>query len=206
MKKEEVPGINGYSAVTQRFIDATLGLKFETLHRDFLQFIPKEPCQILDIGAGIGRDASILSKMGHSVKAVEPADELRFAGKRLFYEPSMEWIDDCLPKLEVVGSQPEQFDFILVSGVWHHLDQEEQLCSMERIAYLLKINGILAITLRHGPAGVGGHVFSTNGQQTVKQAEQYGLTTRLFLGNKPSLMQNKKGVSWTKLVFQKTTG
>lgn len=40
-------------------------------------------------------------------------------------------------------------------------------------------------------------------QQTVKNAENFGLKTVLFLENQPSLMKNKENVFWTKLVSQK---
>jgi SAM-dependent methyltransferase len=106
-------------------------------------------------------------------------------------------------KIERLGGHSNQFDLILASGIWHHLDREKQYLSIQRIAQLLNLDGVLLLTLRNGPAGVGLHVFPTNGKQTIKEAEHCGLSTLLFLENQPSLMENKEKVFWTKLVFKK---
>ncbi len=203
MAREYIPGTEGYASVTQKFIEATLAINFVELHKDFVPFIPKRAGYILDVGAGIGRDAFVFSEMGHTVVAVEPTEAFRIAGKELYDSTNIEWVNDSLPSLELLGSRSDGFDFILASGVWHHLDSHEQYHSMRRIAQLLKPDGVFALTLRHGPAGVGTHVFPTNGKKTAMDAEQCGLTTLLILENKPSLMKNKEQVSWTKLVLQK---
>lgn len=203
MKENQVSGTKGYAEVQQRFIDATLAIGFTELHKDFLPFFPKSGSRILDIGAGIGRDASMFAAMGHVVVAVEPLKEFRTTGKRLYDSPNIEWIDDALPNLATLGENTNGFDGILLSGVWHHLDSVEQHRSMQRIAQLLNSNGVLLLTLRNGPAGAGTHVFPTDGKTTVSQAEHCGLTTLLFLENQPSSMKNKEDVSWTKLAFIK---
>lgn len=203
MKPYSTPGTEGYAEATQKFIEATLEVSFSTLHRDFIQYIPKKASCILDVGAGIGRDAFVFSEMGHTIIAVEPSEELRCAGQKLFPESAIEWIDDSLPALELLGDQSNRFDFILASGVWHHLDKDEQHSSVKRIAQLLSPNGVFALTLRHGPAGAGTHIFPTSGQQTMASAEHFGLTALFVLENQPSLMQNKEKVFWTKLAFQK---
>ncbi|WP_411824601.1 class I SAM-dependent methyltransferase [Leptospira sp. 'Mane'] len=203
MNGNHIKGTEGYSKVIKSFIENTLAIDFIQLHQDFLPFFPKKISRILDIGAGIGRDAYEFSKMGHSVTAVEPIQEFRVEGKILFDHQNIKWIDDCLPDLKLLGFESHQFDFILVSGVWHHLDMEEQYRSIIRIAQLLDDNGIFSVTLRNGPAGAGTHVFPTNGNEVVEITKQYGLKTLLFLENQTSLMKNKENVSWTKLVFQK---
>lgn len=206
MNANPISGTEGYAKATQSFIDATLAVDFMELHKDFVQFFPKSGSRVLDIGAGIGRDASMFAQMGHFVAAVEPLNEFRTAGKKLYDSPNIEWIDDALPDLQTLGDGSNGFDFILLSGVWHHLDSEEQHRSMQRIARLLNSNGILALTLRNGPAGAGTHIFPTDGKRTIKEAEQCGLTTLVVLEHQPSLMKNKENVSWTKLAFIKKAG
>ncbi len=203
MRKNHIPGTEGYASAKENFIDATLALDFMDLHKDFAQFFPKEPGRILDIGAGIGRDASAFSRMGHSVTAVEPLHDFRNTGKQLYDSLNIEWIDDALPNLEALGDDSERFDLILVSGVWHHLNIEEQYRSMQRITQLLNTDGTLLLTLRNGPTGAGTHIFPTNGKQSIKEAEDCGLTLLFCLENQPSLMKNKERVNWTKLVFKK---
>jgi SAM-dependent methyltransferase len=197
----QVKGIKGYSEVTEKFIESTKEIDFMELHQAFIEFIPNKPGRVLDVGAGIGRDASILAEMGHTVVAVEPTAEFRAAARRLYDAPNIQWIDDSLPMLSFLGNQTDQFDFVLASGVWHHLDVAEQQYTMLRISDLLRSDAIFALSLRHGPAGAGTHVFPTDGQQTVEYAEACGLTSLLHLPNQPSLMKGKEAVTWTRLVF-----
>ncbi|WP_279633359.1 class I SAM-dependent methyltransferase [Leptospira dzoumogneensis] len=112
-------------------------------------------------------------------------------------------MDDSLPSLAKLSGYNNQFDFILSSGVWHHLDKEEQLLSMRRVSELLKQNGIFALSLRNGPAGRGTHVFPTDGKISIDHASKFGLRNLLIIENQPSLMKNKEDVAWTRLVFQK---
>jgi len=196
------PGTQGYAEKSQTFINATLAIDFRVLHQDFIEFFPKSPSRILDVGAGIGRDAWEFSKMGHAVVAVEPVEELRVAGKRLFDSRLIEWVDDSLPDLKSL-EQESNFDFILASGVVHHLDSEEQLQVIRRASELLAVNGIFAVSLRNGPAGLGSHVFPTDSDLIARIAESFGLNTLLKIDKQPSLMKNKKEVVWSKLVLQK---
>lgn len=203
MESNRVKGTRGYADSIRKFIDATVSLPFEILHQDFLKYFPESPGRILDLGAGIGRDAFVLAQKGHSVLAVEPSEELRNAGRKLYSSPLLEWTNDSLPNLQTLQDRSEEFDFILGSGIWHHLSPEEQLLSLEKVSGLLAPNGIFALSLRHGPAGVGTTVFPPNGPETILYAEKLGLTTILFLENCASLLPNKQDVIWTKIVFQK---
>lgn len=198
-----VPGTEGYALAVRKFIEATMAIDFVELHRDFLPFIPKKSARVLDVGAGIGRDAAVLAGWGHTVLAVEPTEEFRIEGKEMYGSLGIEWTDDSLPELEQLKDRTGDFDFILASAVWHHLDAKSQYRALERIAQLLDINGLFALTLRNGPAGIGTHVHPTDGRQVISDANQYGLAPILFLENQPSLIKNKEKVTWTKLVFQK---
>ncbi|OJJ15417.1 methyltransferase [marine bacterium AO1-C] len=204
----ETLGTQGYSQVIQKFIEATSTISFEALHQDFLKFIPEKPSRVLDVGAGIGRDAFELWKMGHQITAVEPLEEFREVGQQLYSSAPIEWIADAFPylsslDLSTLGNHTS-YDFILASGVWHHLNADEQVNSLHRVSELLATHGIFALSLRNGPAGAGTHVFATNVQQTIRQAKQCGLHPVLKLENQPSLMKNKKDVYWARLAFQKS--
>lgn len=203
MNSNKVKGTEGYTNYLEEFIKATSEIDFFDLHKDFLSYTPKEKGTVLDIGAGIGRDAFVFSKMGHSVVAVEPLQEFRQASAHLYSSDQIIWIDDSLPSLIKLSDYNNQFDFILASGVWHHLNEEEQLLSIGRVSELLKSKGIFAISLRNGPAGAGTHVFPTDGKISIDQASKFGLKNLLSIENQPSLMKNKQDVTWTRLVFQK---
>lgn len=199
----KVPGTEGYDSIPDQFIEATLSINFTELHRDFLPFIPQKSGKVLDLGAGIGRDASILSSMGHAVTAVEPSENFFEAGKNLYADCAIHWIQDSLHDLKNLDTDLK-FDFILSSGVWHHLNPDEQQLSIVKASSLLSEKGIFALSLRNAPAGAGTFIFPTNAARSVEQAEQMGLTTLLFLENQPSLMKGKEGVKWSRLVFAKT--
>lgn len=198
----QVKGTEGYAAATERFMAATHGIAFQDLHQSILKFIPTDPSNVLDIGSGIGRDAAVLADMGHTVVAVEPTRKFLSVAQKL-YGTSIEWIHDSLPLLQSLGDRNEGFDFVLASAVWHHIDQNERRIALSRIADLLRPTGVFALSLRHGPAGVGTYIFPTDGQATVQDAERMNLKPLLVLGNQPSLVKGKQNVTWTRIVLQK---
>lgn len=198
-----VDGTIGYAEVVDKYFDATIEIEFERLHQDFLEYIPTKKSQILDIGAGIGRDASELAELEHEVFAVEPTKAFLEKAKMMFDSPKIKWINDALPNLKSLRGYENTFDFILASSVWHHIDPIEQEKAMNRVSGLLSDNGIFAVSLRHGPAGVGTHIHPTNGIQTIAIAKKFGLTNILHIPNQPSLMKGKKDVTWTRLVLKK---
>jgi 2-polyprenyl-3-methyl-5-hydroxy-6-metoxy-1,4-benzoquinol methylase len=202
--KIQVKGTKGYAEAAQKFTDATIGIDFFDLHREFIDLLPKTPSYILDVGAGIGRDAWEFSKMGHCVTAVEPTKEYHDIGRKMFGSHQIEWIDDSLPSLNLLESA-NKFDVILASGVFHHLEPDEQNSSIRRVAELLKTNGIFLVSLRNGPAGIGTHVFQTNSDAVTELAASCGLELLLRIEKQPSLMTNKANVTWSKLAFRKTT-
>ena len=51
--------------------------KTENVHEWFLEYMPKRPLVVLDVGAGSGRDAADFSSLGHDVVAVEPSEGMR---------------------------------------------------------------------------------------------------------------------------------
>jgi len=198
-----IKGAAGYAAVVERFVEATEAIAFSQLHEAFLPFIPARPSQVLDVGAGTGRDAAVLAAMGHEVVAVEPTPAFLAAARRLYDAPNICCVSDALPELSSLGPSTERFDFVLASAMWHHLDAAEQDASLTRIATMLKAGGVFALSLRHGPAGVGTHVFPTDGLATIRTAEHVGLTPVLYKLRQPSMMPGKPDVTWTRLVFEK---
>ncbi len=87
--------------------------------------------------------------------------------------------------------------------MWHHLDEQEQTASLQKIAALMKPKAAFALSLRNGPAGVGTHVFPTSAEQTIMTAQQYDLTPALLIENQPSLIAGKDAVFWSRLVLTK---
>ncbi|MFD6880629.1 MULTISPECIES: class I SAM-dependent methyltransferase [unclassified Streptomyces] len=95
---------------------------FAEVHREVLHLFPSQPCSVLDIGAGSGRDAAALAARGHRVVAAEPTAEPRSLGRRLHSDQKIEWVDDALPRLTTLTARGGRFDLILLTAVWMHLD------------------------------------------------------------------------------------
>ena len=176
------------------------------VHAPWAEFLPKPPANILDIGAGTGRDAAWFARTGHSVLAVEPVDALRTGAAELHPEPSIIWLDDALPDLTATRARGESFDMILMHAVWMHLTEAERAAGMANVASLLKPGGRLFMSQRHGPIPEGRRMFDISGDETIALAAPHGLTN-LYCNRAGSIQAENMamGIEWTKLVFQKNS-
>ncbi|MFI8876979.1 class I SAM-dependent methyltransferase [Streptomyces sp. NPDC055243] len=195
------PGVQRYyaewaDALAERYEELT----FESVHAEILHLLPIPPARAVDIGAGTGRDAAALARLGHQVVAVEPVREMRQAAARLHPEP-ITWVADALPALAGLTGK---FDLILLSAVWMHLDAGERTEAMSRLSGLLADGGRLAVTLRHGSPPQDRRMFDVPAAETVRQAEEQGLRLLLRGGGEDRL--GRDGVSWSHLVFEKIEG
>ena len=124
----------------------------EAVHGWLANLLPAKPGAILDVGAGSGRDAAWLAAFGHDVVAVEPSAAMRDAAARLHPDMGVRWIDHSLPALATVARTGLSFDLILLSAVWMHVVPGDRMRAFRKLINLLKPGGLIAITLRHGPA------------------------------------------------------
>jgi SAM-dependent methyltransferase len=177
-------------------------LRFERVHEAELHLLPNTPSRILDIGAGTGRDAAWFAARGHTVLAVEPTLEFRQAGMKLHPSPSIEWFDDALPELSVVTSRGQLFDTIVLNAVWMHLGPSERHRAMAKLATLMARNGILMLSLRHGPIPDRRRMFNVAAEETIALAGRYGLLPVLNVETMSVQEGNRAAdVKWTRLVF-----
>ena len=126
-------------------------LAFEAVHPQTLDLLPQAPAEILDVGAGTGRDAAWFAARGHSVVAVEPSREFRRAGRELHACAGIEWIDDCLPEMPGLTGSRRRFDLIWLSAMWMHVPPTDRPCAFATLASLLKPNAGMMFSLRLGP-------------------------------------------------------
>lgn len=133
-------------------------LRFEDVHKALLPFLPKPPAAILDVGAGSGRDARALVKMGYRVVAVDPVPRLR-AGTP---NDGVEWVEDALPELRAIDPKATKFEFILCSAVLMLLQGEEAARSVTTMAKLLLPGGKLAISVRDRNPGEPAELFHSH--------------------------------------------
>lgn len=196
-----VQGTLGYAEVASRYAAVTDDVSFEALHASFLPYLPSPPSRVLDVGAGTGRDAVVLAALGHEVLAVEPCSALREVGIVRHGSSNATFLEDALPELKLVDGA---FDFVLASSVWHHLDPEEQLLGLDRVAELLAPGGVFCLSLRNGPAGAGRHVFPTDSVALREHSERLGLRTLLHEIDQPSLLPGKPKVRWARLALRRS--
>jgi SAM-dependent methyltransferase len=202
MKSVRVSGTEHYAEEAPDLLKRYESISFADTHRSVMQLIPNEPCRVLDIGAGTGRDAAGFAGLRHRVVAVEPTEEMRRGAMALHPSPLIEWLDDSLPDLATVLARGEQFDVVMLTAVWMHLDQQQRRRAMPNVAALTREGGVMIMTLRHGPVPAGRRMFEVSAEETIGLAQPLGLRCVLNRPAESSLRQ--PGVTWTRLAFLKT--
>ncbi|GIU26489.1 bifunctional 2-polyprenyl-6-hydroxyphenol methylase/3-demethylubiquinol 3-O-methyltransferase UbiG [Shewanella sp. MBTL60-007] len=162
--------------------------------------------QILDIGAGTGRDAKYLAELANAqqqvtVYAVEPATELAAIGKQHTKDLAVIWLEDTLPELKQVTAANIKFDLILLSAVWMHIPSAERLTALTQLSQLLAPQGKLIITLRHGPSGDERIMHSVSIQELALLSQQLGLSIIDSISAETDKL-GRAEVSWETVVIQ----
>jgi SAM-dependent methyltransferase len=202
MKAARISGTENYDVEAPELLKRHESISFADAHAPVLHLIPWAPCRTLDIGAGTGRDAAGLVALGHSVVAIEPTEELRRGAMLLHPSPMIEWLDDSLPRLAAVRARKEEFDLVMLTAVWMHLDEAQRQLAMPNVSALVRDGGAVIMSLRHGPIPLGRRMFEVTAQETIALAQRSNLVCTLNREAESSLRQ--PGVSWTRLAFQKT--
>ena len=154
---------------------------------------------ILDVGAGSGRDTGWLVDRGHAVTAAEPV--VAFRAAIAARAPNAVVVDARLPGLEGISGN---FDLILVNAIWHHLSEADRGSSLARLAELLRAGGRLILSLRHGPVVQGQALYILDPDAEILRAKSAGLEPLRRVAAPSHQQQNiAAGVSWTWLVFEK---
>jgi len=201
MRAARVSGTENYAEEAPELLERYESISFADQHRFVMHLIPTAPSRVLDIGAGTGRDAAGFAALGHSVVAIEPTEELRRGAMLLHPSPMIEWIDDSLPDLAAMRARGEEFDVVMLTAVWMHLDTQQRSRAMPNLVALVRNRGVVIMSLRHGPVPPGRRMFEVSAEETIALGQPYGLSCILNRAAEPSLRQ--PGVSWTRLAFQK---
>ena len=202
VKSVQISGTENYAEEAPELLKRYESISFADTHRTVMHLIPKEPCRVLDIGAGTGRDAAGFAAMGHRVVAAEPTEGMRCGAMALHPSPLIEWLDDSLPDLASLRARGEQFDVVMLTAVWMHLDEQQRRRAIGNVAALVGGGGVMIMTLRHGPVPPGRRMFEVSAEETISLAAPLGLRCVLNRPAESSLRQ--PGVSWTRLAFRKS--
>lgn len=194
--------IEGYAADASDLIARYEVISFDELYGHVAHLFPGRPGRVIDIGAGSARDAARFAEMGHEVIAVEPVTAFREAGAALHPSTRITWLDDRLPDLARVDERCGQFDLVLISGVWLHLDRRERERAMPRLGELTAPLGVVIVSLRDGPGAPSRPCHPVSPVDTISGAEANGLSLT-FRHEAASIQpQNRAaGVRWTWLAF-----
>jgi SAM-dependent methyltransferase len=158
------------SSLARRFDSVS----FEQVHNELLDQFPSPPARILDVGAGSGRDANALERMGYDVTAVEPAAGLRRIGKARTGD--VKWVDDRLPSLSRLHRQANHFDFILCSAVLMSIAPSELAPSIASMASLLRQEGRLSVSVREQAPDNADVFYSHSDEDILGAANAAGLS------------------------------
>ncbi|NCP63528.1 MAG: methyltransferase domain-containing protein [Paraglaciecola sp.] len=173
---------------------------FTEVHSDWLKHLP-EKGWALDVGAGSGRDALYLAKHGLSVVAVEPAEGMRQLAQSQKHHPNIHWLDDSLPELQEVFALQIKFDLILLSAVWMHIAPSNRERAFRKLSSLLKPNGKLVISLRHGECHDERVMYDVSTSEQAQLANKFGLTYELATSQLAPDKIGRADVSWQTVVL-----
>jgi SAM-dependent methyltransferase len=194
-------GNEGYAEEADLLTRQYESVRFVDVHGPVLHLLPTAPSGVLDIGAGTGRDAAALAAQGHRVIAVEPTQAFRDRGALLHPSPRIEWVEDYLPHLPCLTRRGDRFDVVLLTAVWIHLDGEQRPEAMRTVASLLRPGGLLAMTLRHGPAPPGRRrLFEASADEAIDLARVYDLRLAVKVEHQAD-SYGRREVTWTSLAF-----
>lgn len=193
-----------YSRYADELLEKYETLLPEEVHHPWLHFIPPVRSNILDVGAGSGRDAGWFAAQGHEVVAVEPTDALREKARKLHPYPNIRWVKDALPDLRKIYGLNIKFDIILLSAVWMHIPLWERERCFKNLTGLLNDGGRLVITLRYGPATDERKIYPVDNQELHRLADNFGLTVVQDVEGKD--LFNRPEVSWSTVVLLLSEG
>ena len=169
------------------------GASFDALKALF----PREG-MALDVGAGSGRDASWLRSLGFDVVAAEPAAGFRdLASAR---DDGVRWVDDRLPSLDRVHGFAIAFDLIILSAVWQHVDPVDRPRAFRKMVTLLRPGGVLALTLRAGPAPPDRPMHPTSSGEIEELARAFGMEVLKIETSQDQ--QGRDEVTWTTIALR----
>src|SRR4030088_1516660 len=90
VKSVQISGTENYAEEAPELLKRYESISFADTHRTVMHLISKEPCRVLNIGAGTGRDAAGFAAMGNRVVAAEPTEEMRCGAQAFHRSPRVQ--------------------------------------------------------------------------------------------------------------------
>lgn len=199
--------LEGYASAAKELVGRYEAVSPAELYFRMAHLLPRPGSSVIDIGAGTGRDAGWLAARGCSVLAVEPVAAFREAGRRLHGEAQVEWFDDSLPSLARVRKRGQAYQFLLLSGVWQHLDDRQRQAAMPVLRTLTAFGGSLLMSVRHGPGAPTRPCFPASAEAAIELARANDLELAFrYSAASVQAVNRRAGVTWTWLAFSPARG
>jgi len=182
-----------------------VAVQYESLNPERLNgwltdLLPSGKGIVLDIGAGTGRDAAWLASRGLEVVAVEPSTAMREDARRRHPDARIQWINDSLSDFRQVSRLGLSFDFILLSAVWMHIPKGDRTRAFRKLTTLLKPGGVIAMSLRQGPAEADRGMHRVSEQEIERLAREHGAFIERRLEKHDAL--GRKEVTWIQIAIR----
>lgn len=191
--------INFYNSQAEELCTLYEKLQFEDLYADLIPILPID-CKVLDIGAGSGRDAAWFYRHGYEVTAIEPSSKMIEIAK-YYHKEKIEWKCDSLPFLKSLTGEENKYKIIILSGVWMHIPHHDRESSIKRLSMLNTDDGLIIISLRHGPPDKKRTMFKVSYPAIRQIAQTYGYSV---IKHSKSLDQLKReDIKWEVVVLRK---
>ena len=172
----------------------------ERVHGWVADLLPAAPAAVLDIGAGSGRDAAWLSSRGYDVVAVEPSPRMRAIARERHAKPAIRWLADSLPALRHTRESGLTFDLILLSAVWMHVAPADRARAFRRLVDLLEPGGLIALSLRHGPAEAARAMHPVSADEIHRLARDNGAFVERCIADEDHL--GRPELRWTRMAVR----
>lgn len=189
--------MSAYDSDAEAFAEQYEQVDFEQIHGHWLDVLPTEPGDAIDIGAGSGRDAAALAARGWKVVAVEPS-ALGAIGARIHAGAGIRWLQDRLPLLSSVSGA---FDLLLINAVWMHIPVDDAARAFDRVVELARPGAVLVIGVRDGCIDRGRNMRLVPPAELVDLAAAAGLTVCRVLRTDDQM--GRTGLRWRKYVLRK---
>lgn len=175
-------------------------LEFELVHQSWRAYWPVSGSNVLDVGAGSGRDVRWFCERGCSVWAVEPTKNLCQIGMQNSPKETI-WLDDTLPALRKVMLLSVRYNLVVLSAVWMHLSADERATAISVLSDLLTEDGNLVVTLRHGEFNDGRETFGVSVTELEALGNKAGLRICYIASGEDVLKRDN--VKWETVVMKK---
>ena len=107
-----------------------------------------------------------------------------------------------MPDLAGLRARGEQFDVVMLTAVWMHLDERQRRRAIPNVAALVRRGGVMIMTLRRGPVPPGRRMFEVSAEEATGLAQPLGL--RCVLNREAASSLRQPGITWTRLAFRKS--